>query len=185
VKSGILIGSFTGDAKDIYGLRDIINEKATDLFKKISATPVTPPPQQEHQQVQSTNNKDYENRMKGAFGYALLNTVPGFGLGSYIQGDMSFGVKQSIMDAVGLVSVIITLNTNNIIPVIPDKTLPIVILGSSRVMGWIFPFVYQSKYNKSLDEALNSNNNISYSIDPLIIPRDGTPAVGLALNLRY
>ncbi|MDR2583109.1 MAG: PorT family protein [Fibromonadaceae bacterium] len=39
VTSGNLIGSFSGDSKDIYGLRDIINEKAPDLFKKMLATP--------------------------------------------------------------------------------------------------------------------------------------------------
>ena len=44
VKSGNLIGSFTGDSKDIYGLRDIINEKAPDLFKKMLSTPRPPSP---------------------------------------------------------------------------------------------------------------------------------------------
>jgi len=39
VKSGNLIGSFTGDSKNIYGLRDIVNENAPDLFKKMLATP--------------------------------------------------------------------------------------------------------------------------------------------------
>ena len=42
-KKGNLIGSFTGDSKDIVGLRDIINEKASDLFKNISNVS-TPPP---------------------------------------------------------------------------------------------------------------------------------------------
>jgi len=35
VKTGNLIGSFAGDSKDIYGLRDIINENATALFKQM------------------------------------------------------------------------------------------------------------------------------------------------------
>jgi len=35
VKTGNLIGSFTGDSKDIYGLRDIINENAATLFKQM------------------------------------------------------------------------------------------------------------------------------------------------------
>jgi len=34
-KKGNLISSFTGESKDIAGLRDIINEKAADLFKKM------------------------------------------------------------------------------------------------------------------------------------------------------
>jgi len=36
-KNGALIGSFTGDSKDISGLRDVIDEKATILFKKMPA----------------------------------------------------------------------------------------------------------------------------------------------------
>jgi len=52
-------------------------------------------------------------------------------------------------------------------------------------MGVIVPFIHQNNYNKALREALNINDNISLSIDPLIVPRDGTPAVGLAFNLRY
>jgi len=42
-------------------------------------------------------------------------------------------------------------------------------------------FYHQYSYNKELRETLN----ISYSIDPLIVPRDGIPAVGLAFNVRY
>jgi len=34
-KSGNLIGSFTGFSKDVYGLLSIIDEKASDLFKKM------------------------------------------------------------------------------------------------------------------------------------------------------
>ncbi len=213
VKTGNLIGSFTGDSKDIYGLRDIITEKATDLFKKMPNTSKvqktvpppkapTPPPQQETQQVQSTN-KDDENRMKGAFGYALLNTIPGFGLGSYIQGDKTSGMILSIADGFSLV---LLLSAGIVSPgVCYDKPEPneiscdsfewkyaevalatgIVVLGASRIAGWIFAYNYANKYNKLLNETLNSNNNVSFSIDPLIVPKDGTPAVGLAFNLRY
>jgi len=35
VISGNLMGSFTGESKDIAGLRDIINENAADLFKRM------------------------------------------------------------------------------------------------------------------------------------------------------
>ena len=34
-KSGVMIGSFTGSSKDIFGLLAIINEKAPDLFKRM------------------------------------------------------------------------------------------------------------------------------------------------------
>ena len=47
VKSGTLIGSFTGYSKDIYGLLALIDEKAPDLFKRMLGTPdnsSAPPP---------------------------------------------------------------------------------------------------------------------------------------------
>jgi len=39
VKTGNLIGSFTGHSKDIYGFLTLIDEKATDLFKKMLNAP--------------------------------------------------------------------------------------------------------------------------------------------------
>ncbi len=62
-------------------------------------------------------------------------------------------------------------------------TTSIIILAASRITSWIFPFIYQKKQNRALKEALNIK--VSYSIDPLLIPKDGMPAVGLAFNLRY
>ena len=124
-----------------------------------------------------------ENKMKAAFGWAALDFFPGFGLGSYIQGDITFGVTQSALDIVGWWSFMVGARTFEI----DDRLVTVascIILGSSRVMSWIFPFVYQKKYNKALDAALNGNS-FSYSIDPLIVPKDGAPAVGLAFNLRY
>jgi len=59
-----------------------------------------------------------------------------------------------------------------------------VVLGISRIMSWIIPFVHQNSYNKELNSALNGNS-FSYSIDPLIIPNHTMPAVGLAFNVRY
>jgi len=69
-----------------------------------------------------------------------------------------------------------------------DYVIPLasgwIIIGASRIMSWIFPFLHESGYNKTLDAALNGKS-FSYSIDPLIVPRDGIPAIGLAFNLRY
>jgi len=45
--------------------------------------------------------KLYEkNRKKAALAWAVLNFYPGFGLGSYIQGNIAFGVTQSVLDVV-------------------------------------------------------------------------------------
>ncbi|MCL1956181.1 MAG: hypothetical protein FWF63_02560 [Fibromonadales bacterium] len=45
VVSGNLMGSFTGESKDIAGLRDIINENAANLFKKMLVEPKVPKPE--------------------------------------------------------------------------------------------------------------------------------------------
>ena len=243
-KKGNLVGSFTSDSKDIVGLRNAIDEKAPDLFKKMLATPsvasVPPPQQVQYQQQPSANMEQrakvqwyidngvekhkeeikreasslsyidktdlYNENKKSNLGYFALNFVPGFGLGSYIQGDRSSGIKLSIIDVIGWGLIPAGIGAYNAAFSFCDKgddghytddchapdiamysfgILSGIVLATSRVMGWIYTSNYADKYNKSLDEALNSSNNVSYSIEPLIVPRDGTPAVGLVFNLRY
>jgi len=225
VKTGNLIGSFTGDSKNIYGLRDIIDGKAPDLFKQmLSISNVSFVPKQGQQDVNMeqrakvqrlidkglVENKDeiqkealylsyvdranlYSDNKMYAIDYFMLNFVPGFGLGSYIQGDKSSGIILSIVDVVGG-SMLAYVCANDVgFGDFSDSdarfavavVIPSIILATNRVMGWIFTHNYANKYNKLLNEALNNNNNISYSIEPLIIPRNGMPAVGLGFSLRY
>ena len=265
VKTGNLIGSFTGDSKDIYGLRDIITEKATDLFKKMPNTsnvkktvpppvaPTPPPPapvaspapkdippeapiapiakKNDEEEYDYTyhiqrlidegfeKNKDFireksfhispvdrellyeKNKRRNALGLAVLNVLPGFGLGSYIQGDIVFSVTQSVLDVTAIVIMMVfgseTTCLGNVDPgddnkctkkEIRNESIGMIspfIFGASRLTGLIRSFVYQSKYNAALMNTLYVDENFSLSIDPLIIPKDGTPAVGLAFNVRY
>ncbi|MDR2553947.1 MAG: P13 family porin [Fibromonadaceae bacterium] len=150
----------------------------------------------------------YDENKMNVLGWAALNIFPGFGLGSYVQGDKSSWIKLSIADGVGWAIIIygrIISPGDCISSLDPDSKkncdskkwkdannmesysyiAGVVVLAASRVMGCIFPFGYQKEYNKTLNEALNSNTNVSYSIDPLIIPRDGAPAVGLTFSLKY
>jgi hypothetical protein len=69
VKSGTLIGSFTGYSKDIYGLLALIDEKAPDLFKRMLSTPdnsSVPPPAvvfaapQEQKEPEVAQEEEYE-----------------------------------------------------------------------------------------------------------------------------
>jgi len=179
--SGTLVDSFTGKAKDLSGLLAVIDQKAPILFKElpdVSDISSVPPPQQEPQQ-QGVDMEQQDENKKGFLGYALLNTVPGFGLGSYIQGDITSGIKLSIADVVGwpltILGILAIMKGNDV-----DLGWGLLIsggsiVGVSRVMGCIYTYNYANKYN----------SKVSYSIDPLIIPKDGTPVVGLALNLRY
>jgi len=120
------------------------------------------------------------NKKKGAFGWAMLDLSVGFGLGSYIQGDIGFGVTQTILDGIGYSMLFIGMSDEEVKPLI----LGAAVLIPSRVMSLIFPFTFQASYNKKLRGALNIDK-LSYSIDPLIIPTNGTPAIGMAFNLRY
>jgi hypothetical protein len=118
-------------------------------------------------------------------GYAVLNVLPGFGLGSYTQGDITSGIILSVADVVGwgLAYTAFVMTYDYDIGGYVEAAVSYWIVRC--IAGSIAPIVHQSGYNKTLKETLNINDNISYSIDPLIIPKDGPPAVGLALNLRY
>jgi len=152
------------------------------------------------------------NKKKGAAAWAALDFFVGFGIGSYIQGDITYGIAQSIMDAVGYSLYVV--GFVNLLDSYVESTCEygyyngswdyncheesygdedsartmivsgLIVIGASRIMSWIFPFSYQKGYNRTLNSALNSNS-ISYSIDPLILPKDGKPAIGLAFNLNY
>jgi len=66
-------------------------------------------------------------------------------------------------------------------------TVMSIVIMSMYVIGGVIilkPNIYLMQDNKALKSALNIND-ISYSIDPLIVPRDGKPVVGLAFNMRY
>jgi len=121
------------------------------------------------------------NEKKWAGVLAVVNVYPVLALGSYLQGNIAFGVTQSALQIGGFVAA----EKSN-------KTLGQVMVASGVAIGLVAPFVYQSRYNKTLKDALNIDDNydnyydnFSLSIDPLIIPKDGAPAVGLAFNLRY
>jgi len=149
------------------------------------------------------------NRKKAAGGWAALDFGIGFGIGSYIQGDIGFGVTQSIIDGVGLLLLLSAANVDTYnydddsydcryygecedeeaeITQMLLVVSSLAVLVTSRIMSWVRPFGFQRRYNKALKEALNGNSfSYSYSIDPLIIPKpkNEIPAIGLAFNFHY
>jgi len=122
----------------------------------------------------------YRNSKKNAIGYAALSGTIGLGIGSYIQGNIPFGITQTIIDGIALCILNGSGYSHYMRFAIGESTMVL-----SRIAGLIVPFVHQNNYNEDLKAALNGIYSLSYSIDPLIIPKDGPPAVGLALNLRY
>jgi len=148
------------------------------------------------------------NRKRGGAGWAALDFTVGFGIGSYIQGDIGFGVTQSIMDAVGYVLLLSALNVDTYnydddsyncryYGECEDESAEITqsilavsslaVLVTSRIISWVRPLNFQKRYNRALRSALNNGNSFSYTIDPLIIPRpkNEMPALGLAFNVHY
>jgi len=80
------------------------------------------------------------NKMEHAAIWAYLNTLGG--LGSYLQGDIKFGVIQS-----GLFVLFIGCTSK------PSfKDVGIAAVGIFIIIGLIRPFVYRSSYNKALRE---------------------------------
>jgi len=135
-----------------------------------------------------------EHRKNTAIAWALLNTIPFLEIGSFMQGDINSGIMLIAVDLTGFLLFVygandISSNHNGCAyDSSPNYNLMAVglsIIVINRIGGWIAPFFHQYSYNKALKEALNINDNISYSIDPLIIPKDGMPVVGLAFNVRY
>jgi len=233
VKTGNLMGSFTGSSKDIAGLLTLIDENAADLFKRMLAepkekptspevaTPTEPQPvadsvaianiqaliekgiEKNKVKIQkasfSLSNSDKmalyeENRMTSALGYAVLNFLPGFGLGSYMQGDIINGIVLSVYDVVAWSLIwnygfdfnfYFNLKNEGVKKLYITSAFSAVLIFCGHITGPIQPYGYKKRYNKTLRDALNFHDKISYSIDPLIVPRDGTPALGLAFNVRY
>jgi hypothetical protein len=135
--------------------------------------------QKEASQLSSDDKKVlYDQYRKEALKHVLLNTAPIFGIGSYTQGDIASGVIVSICDALGWVAFLSSEGKD------AELAIALTSFGIGRIIGWMLPPLYQSQYNKELRKSLNYYD-FAYSIDPLIVPKDGTPAIGLAFNLRY
>jgi hypothetical protein len=137
----------------------------------------------------------YRMHRTKAPGWAALNFFPGFGTGSYLQGDLDFGILQSVLDLNGSLIIIFGLQTfggeYGKEELIASVAAGMAIIVCSRIMGVVYPHIYKYKRNKHLMEALNYDHyeykNVSYSIDPLIVPKknSGAPALGLGFNVRY
>jgi len=136
----------------------------------------------------SFNEREFlydENRKKRAGAWSWANF---YGIGSFLQGDIKGGIIVAGLEIGGAIIGISMIGNGSKCRDNPNgcevPTVSNVLIMSGWIYGIVAPILYQSKYNKTLIEALNINDDLSFSIDPLIVPRDGMPAVGLAFNLR-
>lgn len=117
----------------------------------------------------SSNQKTmlYTQHQKSAGGPFALNFFLGWGIGSYVQGDIGGGVFQSIADGFGLIMIIVGVSGDEI------SAGPIAVgcisYAVGSIYGWIRPFVFAKKYNTTLQEALNGQT-MMFSVLPIIDP---------------
>lgn len=118
----------------------------------------------------------YNSREKGgSAGYAALNTVIGFGVGSFVQGDVSSGVVLLLSDVVAI-SGLATAQSNTMV------YLSLGVYALTVIDGIIFPICYTHKYNRTLKESLRLDEPASISMRPLIL---NNGAVGMSVALNY
>jgi hypothetical protein len=118
----------------------------------------------------------YNSREKGGTaGYVALNTVIGFGVGSFIQGDASSGVVLLLCD-VAAISGLATAQSNTMV------YLSLGVYALTVIDGVILPICYTHKYNRTLKESLRLDEPASISMRPLILDNG---AVGMSVALNY
>lgn len=123
----------------------------------------------------------YSTHRKGTFGYIVLNTLLGYGVGSFVQGSPAMGIPLLLMDlgATGLIvsSVVVTDSQND-----DMLTLGVGLYACATILGVIMPIVYTHKYNRTLKGALRLDEPASISMRPLILDNG---AVGMTVALNY
>lgn len=117
----------------------------------------------------------------------LLNLVPGFGLGSFMQGDACGGITQLAAAALGAGCTLAALGSL-FNPYISGTTSEIMFYAGIGTylfsIGWgIFRPTYYSQKNETRLE----NNTVTWRISPDITPCTGRQGVnvGLELAVRY
>ena len=124
----------------------------------------------------------------------ILNWLPGFGMGSFIEGDVLCGLLLVVGDCVGrgdlciaemlLLGQIISFGSLDL----PWETINqyfttgLIIYGCSKLFGTIRPIWFAAEYNSKLKQ-----NQISFDVVPAIEPEgDGRRvAIGFQFRLKF
>jgi hypothetical protein len=123
-----------------------------------------------------------------------LNLLVGFGVGSYIQGDKMGGTIQVISESLGVVGIILGMlstgpssQTENAYE--EDSVLMvaagvgIIFYVGAKIFGGVRPFVFKSRYNGKLKDALQYHS-VSYNIVPSF-DYNGNGKIAATLSLKF
>jgi len=133
----------------------------------------------------------YSSNQKNAMAPFLLNMLVGFGVGSYVQGDIIPGVICSVGDLLGGFFTLafwtngtfnFTTAMNEGVSFVPTLLATTVYLGS-RIFECIRPFHYVDSYNKKLKESLGLED-IIFSLSP-VMNKDREIQLSMACNIKF
>jgi hypothetical protein len=108
----------------------------------------------------------------------ILNTVPGFGLGSFIQGDIPGGVILAVGDAASWAGIFI----GALAAIGDDPTVLIVstiAFWAFKIFGIVKPIWFGLEYNAKLEER-----TASFSVTPTLVSARRRGGVAPAVNVR-
>lgn len=151
----------------------------------------------------------YNTYKKEALKPVLLNTLVGFGLGSYLDGDLFGGILGSCLDGAALLGWIFAIDAytveldaykDNVIAGTPyvsvngkyithepdfweKASVPFLLSAAARIYGGLRANRYVKKYNKKLVEALNLES-LSTSLLP-VMKQDGSLAMAFNVQLNF
>lgn len=105
-----------------------------------------------------------EKYKTSAWGGALLNIFLGFGIGSYVQGDMNGGNIGTICDILSYGTIIVSYQGS----ITPDwvKVGTVVIFFGSRIFQVIIANVFADKRNAELSNALFGGEKVTFLFAP-------------------
>lgn len=121
----------------------------------------------------------YERHSKSAGGYIAMNIFCGFGIGSFVQGDIGKGVVQLATHVGGLTFTIagaaiavpaIVADSSAAAAGILMMASGLACFATGTIIGCVSPLKYSRTHNDTLRELLNLPQTVSVAVAPIINP---------------
>ncbi|MBR1616300.1 MAG: P13 family porin [Treponema sp.] len=124
----------------------------------------------------------FNSYQKSAGGPFALNFFIGLGIGSAVQGDLGGWGFQFATEGIGWIFILAGVSGEEIKPGAIGFGAFLMSIG--QIFGWIRPFVYANKYNRTLQNALNGGSPMMmFSFAPVIDPVNEKYGLMAKLNL--